>query len=368
MDPLSITTGILALLGACSTASRAITKIRGIRQAPALIHAVNNELSDLQLALMEFKDYLRRKEEVEPQFSITNAATYERCSSVLSQARDKVEELEMLMQYRILKAGREETFDINRIAFLKEQSRLIRLQGDLRNAKQQIAMLSTQLGLQDASGIQALVTGLSLTSHQTREKMQDGFSTLIQGQENIQRTLDQILQLQSAPSSTNTSLIAGTHASPAAKGGVQISVARRSRPYSAARCLCHLHLGLEWMEPFFGRLFMGYAVSPVPENHRNGCAYGVAAEFTVVYTFPFWVWNAIIAFSTRYNGLEGLTCSLSFRSTLPGDHIIWDYIGASDINGMHALISSGQVSINSQNASGSTFLHVGHPRHALVLT
>lgn len=59
MDPFSITTGVLTLLGACTAASRAFKKIRDLGQAPALIQALNNEISDLQLAMLNLNDYLQ---------------------------------------------------------------------------------------------------------------------------------------------------------------------------------------------------------------------------------------------------------------------------------------------------------------------
>lgn len=47
MDPLSIIASTVVLGGACVTVSKTLARIRSLKQAPTLILALNNEISDI---------------------------------------------------------------------------------------------------------------------------------------------------------------------------------------------------------------------------------------------------------------------------------------------------------------------------------
>ena len=106
MDPLSITTAILALLGACTTASKALAKIKNLKDAPELIQAINNEMSDLRLILLDAMDFFEHaRDSRSARFDITES-TFNMCSAIFSHAREKILEVDTILQYQVLKPGR----------------------------------------------------------------------------------------------------------------------------------------------------------------------------------------------------------------------------------------------------------------------
>ena len=60
MDPLSITAGILAILGAGGKVGNGLKKIIALKHAPDALLALNNEVTDVQIAVQDVDDLLRR--------------------------------------------------------------------------------------------------------------------------------------------------------------------------------------------------------------------------------------------------------------------------------------------------------------------
>ena len=60
MDPLSITASILAILGAGGKVGDGLKKIIALKDAPDALLALNNEINDIQIAVEDIGDLLRR--------------------------------------------------------------------------------------------------------------------------------------------------------------------------------------------------------------------------------------------------------------------------------------------------------------------
>ena len=360
MDPLSITTSLLALLRACSAASSTISKVRSLRRAPALIQALNNEISDLQLSLMDFTDYLREKGEGNSRISDTNRAISTMCSTLLNRTKSKVEDAEMLIHYQILKPGGESSFEINRIAFLREQNRLNQLQADLRNAKQQITGLFSRLGLRESSRIEVLVRDLSLRGVETEASMQDSLSTLICGQLRMERALDQMIHAPSVPrSDLDIPRVANSKALKSlARESFEVTVTRKQPAPSRKSHTSSPTLTLGFLQSYLGMLFIGYTANPVLDRHKQSCSSDSLSELTLVYMFPVWLLRYALLFRLRCSLRNGLTFSISFSQILALPHIFLDFVEVGDIDGMTALLSSGQITINAEYSNGTGHLHV----------
>lgn len=93
MDPLSVTAGIIAILGAGGVVGKRITILTALKSAPDELLILNNEISDLQYVLNDVQDLLRRQPDdhgAPVPFALTKA---------LQQSRETVLALEKLIAY-----------------------------------------------------------------------------------------------------------------------------------------------------------------------------------------------------------------------------------------------------------------------------
>ena len=350
MDPLSITTGTFALIAACRKAAANISKFRGLRHAPALIHALNNEISDLQLALSNVNDYLQKVNltEIEDTSNLDKPLS-QLCSSVLDQARNKVQEVESLIHYQILKAGGEHAFQVNRVAFLSQQTRLSQLQADLRYARQQIASLFAHLGMRETSKIEVMIKDLQVSSNHTRAEVLKQLSVLTEGQRGIQEVLGHVSKTPPASYSSSDIFRPERTEVQDTREYVQISVGRLPQLTPRQRCNCPRWRTSWQLQSYLGNLFTGYVAKPVTNKHRLECFCNHSAELLLVYVFPLWFLDYAFSFHAHYNRANGLTCSLSIAPVLPYDHVIWDLIRDGDLKSIDALLYAGEVSIRSES-------------------
>lgn len=75
MDPLSVTAGILAILGASGKVGQACSKIVALKDAPEALQSLNNEFDELQTVVQEVDDLLRENSDnrgAEPPQSLKN--------------------------------------------------------------------------------------------------------------------------------------------------------------------------------------------------------------------------------------------------------------------------------------------------------
>lgn len=104
MEPVSFAASLVALIGAADAIAVGINKIASLRNAPASVLALNNELSDLRLVLREVepliqKHYLAHPDKQTPLFPASGDSTL-----LLSVQRAKIKlvELESIVQNRLM--------------------------------------------------------------------------------------------------------------------------------------------------------------------------------------------------------------------------------------------------------------------------
>lgn len=136
MDPLSLTASIIAIVGAGSTLAQTVKKIASLRGAPAVLLALNNEIADLQLALLAIIDVYEGGHTVQE-------STAASLSSTLLQVRTSIEQLVGLVA-RVQKPsnGANDGLKLNRVAWLREQSRLNRVNNDMRDCRRKLISLT----------------------------------------------------------------------------------------------------------------------------------------------------------------------------------------------------------------------------------
>ena len=335
MDPLSITASILALIGVLSKASKTFAKIRRMRDAPAIIQALNNEVSDLRLMLLDANDHLEGQES-----TTIKEAVSELCRSALSRARSKAQEVDMLLHYQILKPGREREFEIDKSAFFRKYEEISKLHADLREARQRLMGLFIQLGKAQNARIEVSLTEIHSSI----------FPQILRNQTNIQRSVDRIEYLQNA---ANTPTQCPRHEGPPPSAeardssGIAIFVSKRLAGALHHQCICpaiQKRVALE-LHPLLGSLFLGYAAAPKAKHGRT-CPVHQKASLWLQYFFPWWY---AIRLETLFGTGGGtISCSLAIEQVIPPEHEVFDMIELNDVVGIRKLVVSGQLSVDAQ--------------------
>ena len=358
MDPFSLAVGLLTLVGTCATTRKTLNRIRSLRHAPALLQALNNEIVDLQLVLVDVKEYFDKVKKDEADGLSTSIL--ERGRLLVEQTRNKVLEVDMLVQYEVLKAGREGSFEVNWIAFLREQSHLQQLQTDLRHAKQHITELFSHIKVQEASNI---LTDIRLVGDRAHNDMLAGFSMLSNGQTRIEEILHQMMRESSSstrplsPSFSDNASQSG-RLQPYSKQVIEIQMAHDHRSLSKPRCSYNRQT--TFLQACLGRLFIGYTNVPTfqPCFHPRFRDDNWNSGLTVSYYFPVWFLYCVILFHIQLTGAFDLTLTLSVRHTLPFDHLMWKFMRIGNVDGMKKLFSTQQVSIHAKDMYGVGLLDV----------
>lgn len=94
-DPLSITTAIVTLLGAGGQIGKVLKKVVSLKNAPGILLAVNNEITDLREVVQIFDDLLQR------QYNTSDAAPYSQLIVSLEKAKQTLLRLEQLFSYEL---------------------------------------------------------------------------------------------------------------------------------------------------------------------------------------------------------------------------------------------------------------------------
>lgn len=92
-DPLSITAGIVAVVGAAGGITKTLGKIKDLRNAPDELLALINEVSDLRLILNDLQHYILQN--TQRQQILQEELQY--ISILVDRAKDKLRKLDELV-------------------------------------------------------------------------------------------------------------------------------------------------------------------------------------------------------------------------------------------------------------------------------
>ena len=141
MDPLSITAGILAIVGAGSTIGKGLKKIIAARHLPDTLLQLNNEVIDLQYVVQDVDDVLRRQARTIGEDQSSPASL----TSALEHAKHTLLALESLIAYDLTTVdSRDGTMRMSRISWLRVESKVKGLKDNIRTDR---VRLSSALSL-----------------------------------------------------------------------------------------------------------------------------------------------------------------------------------------------------------------------------
>ena len=123
MDPFSITVGAIGLAGAANTATGSVIKrLKALRNAPEELQDLLAELSQFELVFQTIQNAAALSE--------TAGSSLE---TLLSTAKDKILELNSLVEYRLTKAGT--SSEVDRSQWAGSQKDVDRLRKQLANIR-----------------------------------------------------------------------------------------------------------------------------------------------------------------------------------------------------------------------------------------
>ena len=349
MDPLSLTTGILALISACATAAATFGKIRRLNEAPEIIQALNNEISDLQLLLVDMRVYMERVQSRASTPPKVDEAVFRLCASTLGRIRDKILEVDSLIQYRLIKEDNEAGTRVHRGSFVRYRDKIIKFQAELREYRHRVADIARILEVRQVSRLEDILDDIRL----------EDLSILIQGQKRMEKQLSRLTNRPQAISDAPMVDVQERVGAPSNEhSSICISLSKLRPAERRIRCTCFRHGDPARLEAFLGTLFLGYGAAPTLSSNRQSCPHHYQTEIRVAYYFPVWFLKFALWLQVQF-GMAGLSrSSLPSVQILPPEHIALDLIRFGDIDGIKQLLSSGQLSIKAQLPNGANLLHV----------
>jgi hypothetical protein len=135
MDPLSVIASSIAIAGAVSAGLEAV---RTIHNAGGELHSLMNEVSEITILLGEVERAIleRRRHQQLPQWTINNI------SKILLGAKSQLHELDAVVNHRLIRSVTPSgEANVARLAWLRQKSKVQRLQMGLRQTRLSLASL-----------------------------------------------------------------------------------------------------------------------------------------------------------------------------------------------------------------------------------
>lgn len=386
MDPLSISLGVVTLITAAGQVIKGAEKLQNVLRANNQVCALINELTDLKCVL-----------------SMANA-NQEHLSSariadlrvIIRRARDKLSELEHIINHRILKSSspQKET-TVDRLAWAREKAKIELIQKEVRQITSAFSLALNASISGGVDRVELALTELTALTHHSKiaqrsfhDSTEMRLTELYEAVKSLHvRSADDQPE-ESSPSTTipqepppDYDLEQGSKAlelikpdSTTAKqqpvvGYVRV---RTSRAYSGnecyGQCCCCCHARQRTRSPstldgVLGILFMGYTGFPIslPTCNIRTCRSqrGFSAQLT--YYFPWWFVARAVVTSLSLGKPQGPEFTLRMPRVVPETAPIFSLVRAGNIDGIKYLFQNGLASpFDIGGAMGATPLHVGH--------
>lgn len=171
-DPLSFAASINAIAGVAGAITSTISRLRSIQALPARLHAVSNEVADLEVVLRQVAaNVTERKASLLP-----GSGDEDALPDVLRRANEKLLELKDTLD-RVIKScvsgnGR---FVSRARAWYGEKPKIQELQGELHTIKASLNIMLASAQSRDMTRVQLVLQSISLVAADLSEKQQTIF-------------------------------------------------------------------------------------------------------------------------------------------------------------------------------------------------
>lgn len=135
MDPASLTATAIAIVTFASQICKSIASLRSLcKTLPGRIHAVSNEVADLELVLLQLATLMESRK-------CLPESRYSAMPHLLSKARTKLSELETIIN-KLIRIQSRSKVSFNLLnAWRNEQTRIKEIQDDIRSVKSSLNIM-----------------------------------------------------------------------------------------------------------------------------------------------------------------------------------------------------------------------------------
>ena len=145
MDPISISASIITVIAAGGQVGKGIRKLASLKDAPEVVLALHNQLTDLNLVLLAIRDVYQRQQTSSIHTQPVDNHVDNSVISGLNQASQTVNDLQTLYdRLNRVASGSGGSKTLGKTIWLLERKKVMRLHEDLRNARLKLA---TVLGI-----------------------------------------------------------------------------------------------------------------------------------------------------------------------------------------------------------------------------
>ncbi|CAO2649605.1 Nn.00g069900.m01.CDS01 [Neocucurbitaria sp. VM-36] len=380
MDPLSITASIITVIGTAEVAAKSLSKIMRLKGVPDLVCALNNEVSELRLTLRELEAILSGK--------ITNASIRKYIDSGvqphITTARLKLHALEELVENRLKKSDG----SLDRIAWLRVEEKIAKLQKDLRRINQKFA---TVLGIITSTSISTLETRFE-SMHFVSEANHQATQTLVEHTERLEQAFVQMLAMQKAHEARLESI--EEHVAPVSSSKshktyplqgrtpanhhhydivphnentlsalrMRFLQRRKCSPYCCCACHRTTRINTPRMLQFLtGTLFIGYSNVPklTPDCNDLKCEKSPEGFVAVNYYFLRWIVSRVLAAGIHFTDYKSPELSLRMLNVRDPRDLFFAATALNDAMTVKMLLDERKASvIDVQHGTGHSALHM----------
>ena len=129
MDPLSVTASILAVVGAGGTIAKGLHKLVSLKNTPLTLLQLNNEVSDLRLVVGAIEHLIHQYHLP----TLSDQPNHQSLCNELQRAKVLILDLERLILYGLSKIGGDGNPKLDRVAWLRSETKVLRKKDRLRN-------------------------------------------------------------------------------------------------------------------------------------------------------------------------------------------------------------------------------------------
>ena len=400
MDPFSLTVGILTLLSAGGTIGKTLNKIITLK-APDVLHALNNEVVDLQIVVKDVSNLLEQHSE------ITKAAPISSICFALDKSKRTLLNLESLIAYELTTTtGKDNELRLDRSAWFRLEPKVLRLKNEIRDDRVRLSVALNILSSSTSLGISAQIRQLRFTVESVNietgaargelvSQMQD-LASLVQGslvsstrQESVygafhngQRTaaapdtnelsqnVPNCVSQKTGPLSTNLALT--RQPAPQGYNALQMATPKSFKITGKSchvncRCFCHKKGSLKspkFLTTILGSIMVGYKAIPgLAQKCNDSSCKGQSTNITYTYAFPEWFISRVVYFNFKNEQLKGPELCLRVVRVRAYDANI--FIASQDdreelaLEHNKRLLLAGEASVLDVNPNGESLLSVG---------
>ncbi|KAI1085613.1 ankyrin repeat-containing protein [Whalleya microplaca] len=332
---------------------------------PGRLHAVNNEVADLELVLIQVADLAKDRASL-PE------SRYSAIPHLLRRAKTKLKDLDDIIGQLTTTYINSKNFLLGVDACRREHNRLQALQDDIRTVKCSLNIMLGAANSQDMMKIRLDIQAISsITTQSSHDQLalSEKFMTALTGMDDRIERVERMIQTQSQQLQANQFIQVGTsyHTPPPTRKRASPSKVTQSghpvpgddfsvrvTPYivschTGCPCCCHSQKRSSTpaiLNKLLGRLFVGYAGLPIlsPKCDNDECRGSRASQVSMEYWFPSTFWSTIVRMQLHYQPSAGPSLQLETLGVIPDSAQCVSFALGGNIEGLKYPFKRGLAS------------------------